>query len=268
MGRNYYRVDEDGNEITQSYSEMKNLYVAGIDSIDIGEEQTSDSTKDPSKFCITIKRRAFGLRFPQYVAYYMDRPADERVAYQTALKMLMWYNCRANLEATRISMLSYARRNGFGGYFMNRPKATYPDSSAKHKPTVGTPATQAIIAHQIDLIANFIEDNSDGIWFPEMLEQLNAYSDKNKGKFDIVASLGMAELADEELTSVVPSKVEDDSYNEWQDIGYYTDERGYKKFGPIPTQRQFQTNFKINTQDDDPRRVRTSNPRYNFEDVS
>ena len=46
------------------------------------------------------------------------------------------------------------------------------------------------------------------------------------------------------------------------------DERGYKKFGPIPTQRQFQTNFKINTQDDDPRRVRTSNPRYNFEDVS
>jgi len=43
---------------------MRNLYVAGIDSIDIGEEQTSDATKDPSKFCITIKKRAFGTGFP------------------------------------------------------------------------------------------------------------------------------------------------------------------------------------------------------------
>jgi hypothetical protein len=55
-------TDEDGNSI--SYSEMRNLYVAGIDSIDIGEEQTSDLTKDPSKFCIVIKRRAFGTRPP------------------------------------------------------------------------------------------------------------------------------------------------------------------------------------------------------------
>jgi hypothetical protein len=43
---------------------MRNLYVAGIDSIDIGEEQTSDLTNDPSKFCIVIKRRAFGTRPP------------------------------------------------------------------------------------------------------------------------------------------------------------------------------------------------------------
>lgn len=77
----------------------------------------------------------------------------------------------------------------------------------------------------------------------------------------------MTELADEELTSVIPSKVDDDSVNEWQDIGYYTDEYGYKRYGPIPKQQQYKTNFKINTQDDDPRRVRTSNPRYNYESV-
>lgn len=260
-------IDEDGKEVVQSYSEMRNLYVAGIDSIDIGEEQTSDATKDPSKFCITIKKRAFGTGFPQYVAYYMDRPADERIAYQTALKMLMWYNCRANIEATRISMLSYAKRNGFGGYFMNRPRATYPDSVGKHKPTVGTPATQAIIGHQIDLIANFIEDSCDGIWFEEMLEQLNSYSDKNKKKFDIVAAMGMTELADEELTSIVPSQIESDASREWQDIGYYTDEYGYRRFGPIPQRTQPQTKFKMNTDNDDPRRVRTSNPRYNFENL-
>jgi hypothetical protein len=47
-----------------SYSEMHDLYVAGIDGIDIGANQTSDKTKEPSDFCITIKRRAFGLNDP------------------------------------------------------------------------------------------------------------------------------------------------------------------------------------------------------------
>jgi hypothetical protein len=41
-------------------SAMHNLYVAGIDSIDIGQKDTSEATKDPSDFCIVIKKRAFG----------------------------------------------------------------------------------------------------------------------------------------------------------------------------------------------------------------
>jgi hypothetical protein len=51
--------DEDGNTI--SYERKRNLYIAGIDGIDIGQEQTSEETKDPSKFCIVIKKRAFGM---------------------------------------------------------------------------------------------------------------------------------------------------------------------------------------------------------------
>jgi len=48
----------------QSYNEMRDLYVAGIDGIDIGANQTSDKTKEPSDFCITILRRAHGLKDP------------------------------------------------------------------------------------------------------------------------------------------------------------------------------------------------------------
>jgi len=62
--------------------------------------------------------------------------------------MMMWYNCRANIEATRLTMLHWANNNGFGQYFMNRPKATYPDfSTKKYKATIGTPGTTAIISH-------------------------------------------------------------------------------------------------------------------------
>ena len=43
---------------------MRDLYVAGVDGIDIGKNQTSKETRDPSDFCITILKRAFGIQEP------------------------------------------------------------------------------------------------------------------------------------------------------------------------------------------------------------
>jgi len=54
------------------------LYVGGIDGIDIGMSETSESTKDPSDFCMVIKKRVFGNDEPKYVALYKDRPDDVR----------------------------------------------------------------------------------------------------------------------------------------------------------------------------------------------
>lgn len=261
-------VNDAGDKIEVSYKEMRNLYVAGIDGIDIGESQTSDATKDPSKFCIVVKKRAFGNQIPMYVAYYLDRPWDERKAYQTALKLMMWYNCRGNVEASRLSVFSFAKTNGFSHFFINRPRATYPNPNQKISPTVGTPATKAIITHQTDLIANYVEDSSEQIWFPEMLEQLIRYTDENKGKFDIVAAMGMAELADEELSGIVPTDVEDPLVNEWKDIGYYRDEYGKMQYGIIEKSPIQIPNFNLFPNNDDPTRVRSSNPRYNTEYVS
>jgi len=49
--------------------------------------------------------------------------------------------------------------------------------------------------------------------------------------------MAMAELADEELTGRTPVEIEQNPSSTWVDIGYYTDERGYKKFGPIPKKK-------------------------------
>lgn len=244
-----------------AYKEMKNLYIAGIDSIDIGQEQTSDSTKNPSKFCITIKKRQFGTQDPMYVAYYLARPDDVRQAYKTAMQLLMYYNCQANLEATRVSMLTWARDRGFYQYFMPRPRATYPDpNKIPRTRQVGSPATNTIISHQTDLIADFVEDYSYTIWFPEMLDQLITYNDENKTKFDIIASMGMAELADEELSGIIPREVEPEDNSGWQDMGWYVDEKGYKHFGIIPKQQKTLVNLK-------PKNIyngRSSDPRYRW----
>ena len=210
-----------------------NLYVAGIDSIDQG---TSDSATqyDVSDFCIVIKRRIFGLNEPKYVCIYKDRPRDIREAYENAMKILIWYNCKALLEHTKISILTYFREKKKDSLFMRRPKSSLSDIKKGNSAMIGVPATETIIKHGLELINNFINDYCYGIDSDAMLEQLLNYSYENKRKFDIVAAMGMCEMADEELTGINP-KVKTEIVKTWKDIGWYKDERGYKRYGIIPT---------------------------------
>ncbi len=241
------------------YTEMNDLYVAGIDGIDIGAAQTSKETRDPSDFCIVIKRRAFGLNEPQYVAMYKDRPQNIREAYKIAMCMCRYYNCRINIEATRVGMITWARENKCLQYFMKRPRATLTDIKHGTTKQYGTPATKTIIEQQTDLIADYVEDYGHNIWFEDMLEQLNGYNDENKTKFDIIASLGMAELADQELSGRQPTKV-DKEVEEFQDYGYYINDKGYREFGVIPKKQSNQIVIK-QEENNDPYRIETSDPR-------
>ena len=241
------------------YTEMNDLYVAGIDGIDIGAAQTSKETRDPSDFCIVIKRRAFGLNEPQYVAMYKDRPQNIREAYKIAMCMCRYYNCRTNIEATRVGMITWARENKCLQYFMKRPRATLTDIKYGTTKQYGTPATKTIIEQQTDLIADYVEDYGHNIWFEDMLEQLNGYNDENKTKFDIIAALGMVELADQELSGRQPTKV-DKEVEEFQDYGYYINDKGYREFGVIPKKQSNQIVIK-QEENNDPYRIETSDPR-------
>lgn len=241
------------------YTEMNDLYVAGIDGIDIGAAQTSKETRDPSDFCIVIKRRAFGLNEPQYVAMYKDRPQNIREAYKIAMCMCRYYNCRINIEATRVGMITWARENKCLQYFMKRPRATLTDIKYGTTKQYGTPATKTIIEQQTDLIADYVEDYGHNIWFEDMLKQLNGYNDENKTKFDIIAALGMVELADQELSGRQPIKV-DKEVEEFQDYGYYINDKGYREFGVIPKKQSNQIVIK-QEENNDPYRIETSDPR-------
>lgn len=238
--------DENGKVTWRPPAEkVRNLYVIGIDGIDIGAAQTSDSTKDPSDFCLVVYKRAYGIEEPKFVALYKDRPNDVRECYKIAIKLAQYYNAVINIEATRQSIIPYARERKLLNLFMKRPRATLADSARNTNKQYGTPATPAIIDHQTDLIADYINDYCHLIWFDEMLEEFNKYTDENKRKFDIVAAAAMALLADEELQGVVP-KVVEEVKDTWQDIGFYTDEYGRRRYGTLPrntSQIRFNNNF-------------------------
>ena len=160
-----------------------------------------------------------------------------------------------------MSLVNWARDHKYLNYFMKRPRATLTDVARGSSKQYGTPATAAIIAHQTDLIADYVNDYCHTIWFEEMLDELNRYTDENKRKFDIIAAMSMAELADEELSGVVPKQIkqEDDT---WDDIGFYIDDNGYKRWGVIPrTQNStINVNHKFDILDDNAG-IRSSDPR-------
>lgn len=242
---------------------LDHLYVAGIDGIDIGKAQTSEKTKDPSDFAIVILKRAYGMSGPKIVATYKDRPERESDAYKIALGLMMYYNARANIEASRLSMLTWAKEKKMYHWFMGRPASTYADINTPRKNTsVGTPATPAIINHQTDLIKDFTDDYCEDLWFEDILDELHRYSDENKRKFDYVAALGMVFLADEELNikSITPKQNKPVEVVQ-NHLGYYTDERGYKRYGIIPNHNQPQTNWTDEQYDYRGYGVRSSDPR-------
>ena len=252
--------DEDGNVIWRPPEKIRDLYVIGIDGIDIGKSQTSEYTKDPSDFCLVVYKRTYGISEPQFVAIYKDRPDDIREAYKIAIKLAQYYNAIINIEATRQSIIPYARERKLLKLFMKRPRATLGDSARNTNKQYGTPATPAIINHQTDLIADYVNDYCHLIWFEEMLDELNRYNDENKRKFDIIASMAMALLADEELQGIVPRNVEEVKQS-WQDIGFYIDAQGRKRYGVIPKQNsQILISNEFGQLYDDTR-IRTSNTR-------
>lgn len=256
------KKDESGKVIWEPpVDKVKNLYVIGIDGIDIGKAQTSDNTKDPSDFCLTVYKRAYGLQEPQFVAIYKDRPNDIRDAYKIAVTLAQYYNASINIEATRQSIIPWARDKGFIKLFMKRPSATLSEKTKIPNKQYGTPATVAIIDHQTDLIADYVNDYCHLIWFDEMLDELNRYTDENKGKFDIVAAMAMALLADEELQGVVPKKVEQIIEDD-DEVGFYIDDRGIRRWGAIPRQKNKQIRFNNDFgQYYDRTGIRTSDPR-------
>ena len=257
-GKNY---EED----TQVYETMQDLYIAGIDGIDIGQAQTSKDTKDPSDFCIVIKKRAFGMQEPTIVAMYKDRPQDINTAYKIAMCICKYYNAKINVEATRIGLLNWAKKEGLLSYFMRRPRATLADIRSGNTKSYGTPATGAIIEMQTDLVATYVEDYSHNIWFEEILDELQKYNPENKRKFDIVAALGMLELADQELSARVPVKVEKATDDKFQDFGYWRDSKGYLHRGIIPKKEKQEikyAEFREDREAYDPFAIETSDTRY------
>jgi hypothetical protein len=211
---------------------IADLYVAGIDSIDAGVSE-SIVGKEGSKFCIVVKKRTYGMAGNQYVCKYLDRPNDVREAYEKAAMILWWYNCKANIEDTKVALKVYFREKGWMKFLMRRPKyATEGQSNNLNAANLyGTQASEKMIDYGLDLVRDYINDYYENMYFLDMVQQCQEYSYENKGKFDVVAAMQMCEIGDQDMMGITPRKQEE---NTWEDVGYWKDKNGQMHHGVIP----------------------------------
>lgn len=173
------------------------LYVCGVDSID-SDSTTATGQTDVSDFCMVVYRKQFGLKPPKVVAIYKERPKHIQMAFDNALKLCQFYNAKMLFEATRVSIKNYFQQHNKLYWLMRRPNVTANTTTKTNLKQFGCPVNPNIIDHYLDLIEQFIVDYSEGIQFPQMIDELMRYSYENKRKFDIVAALGMVLIAAEE----------------------------------------------------------------------
>lgn len=220
--------DSNGNVV-------KNLYIGGTDSIDIGTMESSSS--GGSSFCQVIKKRTYGNDGNKYVAMYIDRPKDVREAYGNAARLLWYYSCKTNLEDSKINFRAWLRDKKLDHkMLMRRPNYALNERNKSNSHLWGTPATTKNIAHGLELISLFIEDSWHTFAFEDMVEQLQKYSYEDKKSFDIIAAMQMAEIGDEDMYSALIKEFQEEKV--WIDIGYYTDSNGNKRYGVIPGQER------------------------------
>lgn len=225
-------------ELDETGSPIKNLYVAGIDAIDHGVGDSVVGEKG-SQFCIVIKKRTFGNSGNKYVARYMDRPHNVRVAFQNAAMLLWLFGCKANLEDTKISFRTWLRDEKLDSkMLMTRPSyamAVKGMRQNRQKTLWGTPASEKMIMHGLELIAQFVDDYYFTINDIVQLEQLQKFSYEDKGSFDCVMAMVYCEIGDEDMFSLRVVR-EELNPTQFQDVGYYVDDNGIKRFGLIPNE--------------------------------
>ncbi len=216
-----------------------NLYIGGVDGIDYGVANSLVGEKG-SKFAIAIKKKYLSSEKTNniYVAYYMDRPNDEREAYERALKLAVYYNARLNVERTRKEVISYFRRRKMLRYIAKEVSINTnnvnPAKAKKMARIEGTSIKVKTIQHYIGLIKDYIIDYGENIFFLEMVENLINFSYELKGKFDLVVAMGMCELLDEDDAALnVNVQKEVRKSKEIKYLGYFINEEGYREFGVI-----------------------------------
>lgn len=230
---------DEGNPAEKS--PMDDLYVSGLDSIDQGSGDSAYATdnKKGSELAMLVKKRVLDKGYFKatsniYVAKYQKRSQNVYDDYKNALKLAIYYNAKVNLEFTKISVVGYFRDEGFYHLFMKRPSiALAGGDPTKHSNLIGTQASTPIIDHMDMKVKDYIDEYYQDIYFDTILEQCQDYTRDDRTKFDLVIAMGLCELADEDLLGkqVRPRQRNTESF---QDIGYYTDQNGYKQYGIIP----------------------------------
>ena len=251
------------------------LYVAGVDSIDQGQLD-STTNRNRSSLAMLIKKRIVdGGYFNQtsnlYVAKYIGRSMDVRDDYEEVLKLTMYYSAMVNVEYTKIGIIHYFRERKQWHRLMKRPMIARSSAGSgdneyinklREQALIGTTTASNVIDYGDGKIKEYTGEYCHNIFFEDLLEQLRDYQREDRTKYDLVVAMALCEIADEDLLGI-PAKSGNSLTQDFVEFGYYTGADGRKKFGAIPASKKVVSDFLVESKTNGYRWVdMKGNPRF------
>ncbi len=222
------------------------LYIGGYDGIDFSAKDST--TTSGSRGALQIKKRTAKMSRTNnlYVCRILWRPeGDINELYEQILYTVIAYNCKINIEYTKIGIKKFFEERGHGWRLLRRPKSMMGNSLENQivggkKDLIGTQPTPANINYGIGLLQIYVFNYFLQLFDLVFIDQLENFSYEEKGKYDLIMASLWCEVADE----AEPIFVEEETTGPLQVIGWYIDPAsGYKQFGIIPTEIEHELRF-------------------------
>jgi hypothetical protein len=163
---------------------LKNGYNAGCDPAD-----HDDVTKEASDLSLLIRRKQHGLKSPQLVLDYTDRPQKVNDYFNQAALALEYYNnTKVLIERNRFAMISYFQDKGYKSLLSTSPRGIMTLINGRPANTIGVNTNDAVKSYIEAVVAEEIEEYWECIPDEELLEECLRWGAENT---DRVMAWGM-----------------------------------------------------------------------------
>lgn len=175
-------------ETDENGETLENLYVAGTDSYDKDEANSSDSKGSCSIFKMFHSVNSTSNMF---AARYTDRPQTSEEFYENTAKLCMWYKAPNLIEWSNILIFNWYKNNGFEGYLKERPMIAYAnvkDSKVQNRYGVDPGTKQEWLV----MYRDYIEDHCDVMYDADQIERAIKFRNEKGFNCDITISSSLA----------------------------------------------------------------------------
>jgi hypothetical protein len=213
-----------------------NLYVSGYDGIDIGAEDTQSGKG--SRLALSVKKRMLSSNRTNniYVCFLVERPEDITNSYEDCRKICWLYNCLINIEDTKRGIVGHFNRANEYHWFMKRPSITLGDPENAKTTLIGVTNAPRNYEYGELFLVKYTKTFIENLFFLEALEELRDFRMDMRTKFDIVVSMMMCEIADEDMIKQLVEVYADSDFEKPVQtiMGWYYDDHGNPCYGTMP----------------------------------
>lgn len=203
-------ISEDGDCILFHVDHLtpirthSNLYCAGGDSYDQNKAKTS---KSKGAMCVLIRKNTIeGKASMMPVATICCRPNHKETFYEMCLKLAIFYFCDDKghittpnaflIDVANKLIFKYFEERGYANLLAYRPRK-FESEHSEQTHIYGAHLNNHSKPLMVGLMQSFVDYYCKGVWFPELINQLQNYDEVEIGSDnDLADALGLALMQD------------------------------------------------------------------------